>query len=281
VITDVAGVRVGHWTNDAAQTGCTVVLLPPGAVASGEVRGGAPGTREFEMLVPGRTVRTVNAVVLTGGSAFGLAACDGVMRWCEERGYGVETRVGVVPIVVGAVIFDLAVGDASVRPDAAAGYAACDAATEGAFECGRVGAGTGATYAKQAGFELARPGGIGTATFRDGDVIVSALVVVNAVGDIRGHGHPLERETQGQDGPTVENTTIGVIATNAALGKTSCHLVAQAGHAGMARAIEPVHTRRDGDALVAASCGQVASDVEVVSGLAALAVENAIYHAVL
>jgi L-aminopeptidase/D-esterase-like protein len=168
VITDVAGVRVGHWTDPVARTGCTVVLLPEGTTASGEVRGGAPGTREFELLAPERLVQSVDAVVLTGGSAFGLAACDGVMRWCEEHGRGLPTRAARIPIVVGAVLYDLAVGDATVRPGAAEGYAACEAATGGSFAVGRVGAGTGATVAKWLGPDATRAGGLGSATERDG-----------------------------------------------------------------------------------------------------------------
>lgn len=277
MITDVAGVRVGHWTDAVAQTGCTVVLLPPDAVASGEVRGGAPGTREFDLLVPGRLVEHVDAVVLAGGSAFGLAACDGVMQWCEERGIGFPTSAGPVPIVVGAVIFDLAVGDGSVRPDAAAGYAACDAASDAAVVEGRVGAGTGATLGKIGGPDTTRAGGLGTATVRDGELVVAALVVVNAVGHLR----PAPNVPPVRDRALRENTTIGVIVTNATLDKAACHVVAQSGHSGMARAIEPVHTRYDGDALVAAAACSVIAPVDRVCALAADAVENAIRRAVL
>ena len=145
MITDVPGVRVGHWTDEQARTGCTVVLLPDGTVGSGEVRGGAPATREFELLAPHRTVTRLDAIVFSGGSAFGLAACDGVMRFCEERGMGFPTEGGVVPIVVGAALFDLLEGVGSVRPGPAEGYAACEAATAGSMPVGRVGAGTGAT----------------------------------------------------------------------------------------------------------------------------------------
>jgi len=143
VLTDVPGVRVGHWTDPVAETGCTVVLFPAGTVGSGEVRGGGPGTREFDLLDPVRTVHRLDAAVLTGGSAFGLAACDGVMRWCEERGLGLPIKGGPVPIVAGAVLYDLAVGDGRIRPGPAEGYAACEAAVAGPFPTGRVGAGTG------------------------------------------------------------------------------------------------------------------------------------------
>jgi L-aminopeptidase/D-esterase-like protein len=265
VITDVRGVRVGHWTDAEAQTGCTVVLLPSGTVASGEVRGGAPGTREWELLAPERLVAQVDAVVLSGGSAFGLAACDGVVHWCEERGLGYPTRAGVVPIVVGAVLYDLAVGDPAVRPDAAAGYAACEAAATGAFGTGSVGAGCGART------------GLGTATERHGDVVVSAVVAVNAFGTVRG---PEPVAVPDAWSVPFGNTTIGVIATNARLDKTACLLTAQSGHDGLARALEPAHTTVDGDALVAAATGEVdAAALDLVRMLAARAVESAVRSA--
>lgn len=280
MITDVPGVRAGHWTDAVARTGCTVVLFPAGTVASGEVRGGAPGTREFDLLSPERVVNRIDAVVLAGGSAFGLAACDGVMRWCQERGVGFPTAAGPVPIVVGAVLFDLMQGDATVRPDADAGYAACVAATGGAIEVGAVGAGTGATVGKWLGREQARQGGIGTATETDDDLVVSALVAVNAFGDVR--PGPGERPAAvGIDpGAAFENTTIGVIATNASLDKLGCLLVAQSGHDGLARALEPAHASVDGDAIVAAAVGGVEAPVDHVRVLAARAVEDAIRAAV-
>ena len=279
MLTDIKGIRVGHWTNAKAKTGCTAVVLPRGAVASGEVRGGAPGTREFDLLAPGRLVEHVDVVMLSGGSAYGLATCDGAMRWCEEHKRGYKTgRGGLVPIVVGAIIFDLAVGDRTVRPDAKAGYAACDSAARGRFTTGRVGAGTGATIGKIGGPSTLRPGGIGTATERDGDVVVSALVVANAAGHLR-DGSVAPTPWAGRLAP-LENTTIGVIATNAVLDKNGCHLVAQSGHHGVARAFDPSHTRFDGDALVAVATGQAEADLERVRFLAAHAVEQAIRNAV-
>jgi L-aminopeptidase/D-esterase-like protein len=272
VITDVEGVRVGHWTDAVGRTGCTVVLLPEGTVASGEVRGGAPGTREFDLLAPERIVGRVDAVVLSGGSAFGLAACDGVVRWCEERGLGFPTAAGPVPIVVGAVLFDLMVGDASARPGPDSGYAACVAAATGPVETGSVGAGTGATVAKWHGREHARPGGIGTATWRDGELVVSALLAVNAFGDRLGAATTGEVDAAG----AFTNTTIGVIATNATLDKVGCLLVAQSGHDGLARVLEPVHATVDGDALVAAAVGGVEAPVDRVRLLAARAVQDAV-----
>ena len=275
------GVRVGHWTDAAARTGCTVVLLPEGTVASGEVRGGAPGTREFELLRPERLVSHIDAVVLTGGSAFGLASCDGVVRWCEEQGRGFVTRAARIPIVVGAVLYDLAVGDPSVRPGPEEGYAACVAAAEAEeVELGGVGAGTGATVAKWWGTEAERrPGGLGGAVERDGDLVVAALMAVNAFGDLVG---PERRALPPPAPPAAvgENTTIGVVVSNARLDKTGCLLVAQGGHDGLARALEPAHATVDGDAVVACATGVVETTVDRVRVLAARAVESAIRQAV-
>jgi L-aminopeptidase/D-esterase-like protein len=281
VVTSVPGVRVGHWTDDQARTGCTVVVLPAGTVASGEVRGGAPGTREWALLEPGRSVDRVNAVVLTGGSAFGLATCDGVARWCEERGLGWPTAAGPVPIVVGLVIYDLTVGDGAVRPGPAEGYAACQAARAGESAVGRglVGAGAGATVGKWRGPEAARPAGIGSACVTRDELIVAALVVVNAVGDpLAGADRPRVWELP-VPAPAVEATTIGVVVTNARLGKLECRAVAESAHDGLARALDPVHTAADGDAIVAAATGDVTAPVATVRSLGAWAVEQAINEA--
>jgi L-aminopeptidase/D-esterase-like protein len=262
VLTDVAGVAVGHWTDSEAATGCTVVLLPEGSVASGEVRGGAPGTREFDLLAPERMMTHIDAVVLTGGSAFGLGACDGVSRWCEENGRGFPTRAGRVPIVVGLVLFDLGVGDPAVRPGPAQGYAAAAGAGSGAHGTGRVGAGTGATLGGWRGSEHRRPGGLGAATERhqvDQTVVtVSALMAVNAYGDLFDPQAPVPAsELAGLlrvPAPAAfENTTIGVVVTDAPLDKRGCHLLAQAAHDGLARALEPAHSLVDGDAVVVVS----------------------------
>ncbi|HZQ28292.1 MAG TPA: P1 family peptidase [Acidimicrobiales bacterium] len=277
MITDVPGVRVGHWTDEAAATGCTVVLLPAGTVASGEVRGGAPGTREFALLAPERLVPGCHAVVLSGGSAFGLAACDGVMAWCEQRGIGFPTPAGPVPIVVGMVLFDLMVGDPSVRPGPAAGSAACEAAVDGAFAVGAVGAGTGARVGAWRGAGAVRPGGLGTATERDGALTVSALFAVNAFGDLADTASALPPPSAPSGFGT--NTTVGVIATNALLDKVGCLLVAQGGHDGLARALEPAHASVDGDAVVAAAVGGIDAPVDLVRVLAARATERAIRSA--
>jgi L-aminopeptidase/D-esterase-like protein len=277
VITDVPGVRVGHATN--GRTGCTVVLLPAGTVASGEVRGGAPGTREFALLAPERLVPGVNAVVLSGGSAFGLAACDGVVGWCEERGIGFPTPAGPVPIVVGMVLYDLVVGD-GVRPSATDGRAACEAAVAGSFALGAVGAGAGATVRKWTGrVEDVRPGGVGTGSATKAGLVVGALFAVNAVGDLPGDSSLDEPPRLPGALGLGENTTIGVVATNANLDKAGCLLVAQSAHDGLARALDPAHLSVDGDAVVACAVGGVDAPVDHVRVLAARAVELAVRSA--
>jgi L-aminopeptidase/D-esterase-like protein len=281
MITAVPGVRVGHWTDPVGRTGCTVALFPAGTVASGEVRGGAPGTREFDLLAPERLVAHLDAVVLAGGSAFGLAACDGVMRWCEERGIGYPTAAGPVPIVVGAVLYDLMVGDSHARPGPEAGYGACVEAIEGTFPVGAVGAGTGATVRKWQGREHARPGGIGSAAIVQDDVVVGALLAVNAFGGVLGeHAEAVPVPVHVDPGAAFANTTVGVIATNAALSKTECLLVAQSGHDGLARALDPVHASVDGDAIVAAAVGGVDAPVDAVRVLAARVVERAVRNVI-
>ena len=274
MITDVAGLRVGHWTDPVAETGCTVVLFPEGTVASGEVRGGAPATREFALLDPQRMVTRLDALVLTGGSAFGLAAADGVVRHCEERGAGFVTPEGPVPIVVALALYDLGAGDATVRPGADQGYAACVAATAGPVETGRVGAGTGARVSGP-DFPTRAPGGLVSAGARSGDLVVAALVAVNAAGQ-PGGDDALALRLADLPTPGLENTVIGVVATNARLDKLGCHLVAQGAHDGLARAVFPAHTRSDGDAFVAAATGEVEARVDVVRALSVHVVAQAI-----
>jgi len=283
-LTDVGGLRVGHWTDADAATGCTVVLLPAGTVASGEIRGGAPGTREWAVLDPGRLVDTVDVIALCGGSAFGLAACDGVMDFCRERGIGFPTSAGPVPIVVGAVIYDLGVGDALAHPGPTEGRAACEAAGDGPVEQGRVGAGTGATVGNWRGPDAVRPGGVGSVSVRHHDLVVAALAVVNAYGDVvlPGSRPPdVDLDATTLTGPPLrESTTLVVVATNAALDKAQCRLVAQAGQDGLARTIVPAHTQADGDATIAAATGPVDAAVGVVRTLAVRAVEGAVAAAV-
>jgi L-aminopeptidase/D-esterase-like protein len=268
----IPGVKVGHWTDAEARTGCTAVLFPDGTVASGEVRGGAPATREFALLDPQRLVDRVDAMLLCGRSAFGLAAADGAMRWLEERGRGFPTPAGPVPIVVAAALFDLPVGDASVRPGPDQGHAACEDARESGYATGAVGAGTGATVGQWRGEE--RPSGLAVAMEDDGELRVGALAVVNAFGDLR--GSPEGDPTTGHLGA---NTTLAVVATNGRLTKGECLLVAQSAHNGLARALEPAHTQFDGDAAIAAATGAVETQVETVRLLAARAVEHAVREA--
>ena len=300
-ITDVPGIRVGHWTDLEAATGCTVVLCPEGATAGVDVRGSAPGTRETDLLNPTCLVEQVHAVLLSGGSAFGLAAADGVMRWLEERGHGFDTGVARVPIVPAAILFDLAIGRADRRPDAAAGYAACEAATTGPVAEGNVGAGTGCTVGKVLGPNLATKAGLGTAAQRLEDgLIVGAIVAVNALGDvvdpetgqiIAGTRSPqggfldtlawLKRYPQGpQPDAPLRNTTIGVVATNVRLTKSQATKVAQMAQDGLARTIRPAHTLLDGDAVFALSCGDHPANHWLVGAIAAEVLARAIVRAV-
>ncbi len=266
-ITDVPGVLVGHWTGTG--TGVTVVLVPPGTTAAGEVRGGAPATRDLELLQPDRTIDTVDAVVLAGGSAFGLAAADGVMDWLAERGRGITTRGGVVPIVPTAAIYDL-VESGGERPRAEHGRAAVDAASGAPLSTGRVGAGRGATVGKWRGADHGVPGGLGSASARVGDATVGALAVVNALGDVLGEdGRVLAGSRAGPDAepfpdelPEQPNTTLVVVATDAELTKRDCWLVAQSAHHGLARALHPSHTRHDGDLTVVLATGAVEAHLD-------------------
>lgn len=261
-ITDIPGIRVGHDTNLAAGTGCTVVVCDIPTVGGVDVRGGAPATRETDLLRPMHMVEVVHAITLSGGSAFGLDAASGVMRYLEEHGVGLDTGVAKVPIVPAAAIFDLAFGSASVRPDAAAGYRACEQATAEPVAQGNVGAGTGATVGKMMGPALAMKGGLGSASTQLPDgTLVGAIVVVNALGDI------LDLQTQqliaGVRNPAggfvfdnpVGNTTIAVVATNASLTKVEVNKVAQMAHNGLAMVIRPAHTMFDGDTVFALALG--------------------------
>jgi L-aminopeptidase/D-esterase-like protein len=290
VITRVPGVRVGHATDRAGVTGCTVVLAPPGAVGSGEVRGGAPGTRETDLLRPGMLVEHVNAILLTGGSAFGLAAADGVVRYLEERGIGFPAGVAVVPIVPAAVLFDLGVGDPKARPGPSEGYAACDAASE-AVEEGSVGAGTGATVAKLHGPDRQVKGGVGTAAAEEEGVIVGALFAVNALGEILGEdGEVMVGARSETGGPPPQtpwpqgpwsNTVIGVVATNAQLSKERAHLLAIAAHDAVSTVVRPSHTIWDGDTVFTLATGQVPAAQDVLERLTHRAVAESIRRGVL
>ena len=302
-ITQVRGLEVGQFTDPRRPTGCSVVIARTGAVGGVDVRGAAPGTRETDLLDPANLVGVVHAVLLTGGSAWGLDAAGGVMRWLEEEGVGlyVGSAPGqVVPIVPAAVLFDLHVGDARIRPDAAAGYAACQAAGDEIAQ-GNAGAGAGATVGKLFGMPYAMKGGIGTASVTLEGVTVGALIAINALGDVvdPAAGTPIAgaRTEDGQqlrgsvaaalagDKPLAllagANTTIGVVATDAPLTKAQCQRLADAGHDGLARAIRPVHTMSDGDTLFALSTGMAgALDFNVLCTMAGEAVARACVNAV-
>ena len=280
-LTAVAGVRVGHSTDLAGVTGVTVVVPPTPNVTAVEIRGAAPGSRETALLAPGMRVETVQAIVLTGGSAFGLASVDGVVAALEADGLGHETLAGVVPIVPAAVIFDLWLGDSSARPDAEAGEEAYRSASGDPVELGSVGAGTGAAVAKWRGPSHVRKGGIGSASVRVGDATVGALVVVNAAGDaFTLEGVPLtggDHVPSGSPvGPMEENTTLAVVATDAGLDRADLTRLCVQGHDAMAACLRPSHTRYDGDAVFAVSCGEVEADRDALGAAAFEVVGRAI-----
>jgi L-aminopeptidase/D-esterase-like protein len=293
VITRVPGIRVGHYTDARGVTGCTVVLPPAATVGSGEQRGGAPGTRETDLLRPGTLVNEVSAVMLTGGSAFGLASADGAMRYLEERGVGYDVAgIARVPIVPAAVVFDLGVGDPAARPNADAGYAACLAARAGDVDEGSVGVGTGATVAKLHGTERALKGGVGSASAERDGVVVGALVAVNAFGEVLDEAGGVlagARDAPGDERPAAEmhdrpvtppNTVIGVVATNARLSKERANLVAVAGQEAIATAVRPAHTMWDGDAIFSLATGEMDAEQSTVEELAEAAVAASIRRAV-
>jgi L-aminopeptidase/D-esterase-like protein len=299
-VLDVPGIRVGHATDTVGLTGCTVVLPPPeGAVAGVDVRGSAPGTRETDALRPTALVERIHAICLCGGSAFGLAAADGVMTWLAGRGVGFPTNERPVPVVPAAVIYDLGIGSAQAYPDAAMGRAACEAAEreDGPLE-GSIGAGTGATVGKAAGPERAMKSGVGSAAVRLPDgTTVGALAVTNALGDVFGRdGRILAGARDGQGGfldatrvllgggpggALGANTTLGVIATDARLDRAGCRKLAELGHDALALAIRPVHTLYDGDTVFTLSVGERTVDPVVLGVAAVEALREAIERSVI
>jgi len=301
-ITDVEGIKVGHFTDSRRPTGCTVVLCESGAATGVDVRGSAPGTRETDLLSPINTVEQAHAILLSGGSAFGLDAAAGVVRYLEEKNIGFPTRTARVPIVPAAILFDLGIGDPKIRPNADSGYRACESARSGPIEEGSVGAGAGATIGK---IGPGRPmkGGIGTSSIKlPNGIVVGAIVAVNAVGNIidpktgrivagartadgKGFVDIIDWYRAGNasgQGPG-ENTTIGVVATNAVFTKTQMTKIAEMAHDGMARTINPTHTPNDGDVLFAMATGAsgIRGNVGAVGALAAEAVSEAILRAVM
>ncbi|MCC6187687.1 MAG: P1 family peptidase [Anaerolineales bacterium] len=308
-ITDVPGILVGHADDTQALTGCTVVLCPQGAVGGVDQRGGAPGTRQVDALRPVHLVQKAHAVMLAGGSAFGLDAASGAMRWLEEHGFGFEMRMARVPIVPSAILFDLGIGRADVRPDAAMGYRACLAASDARPPEGNAGAGMGCTVGKALGPQYGMKGGLGTASVELGQgVVVGAVAAVNAFGDIldeqgailAGCRQPADparfadalavmrtwaAASSGQPGQAMPNsagshTVVGVVATNAGLTKEEANKVAQMSHDGLARVIRPAHTMFDGDTIFALSAGDLALDVNVIGAFAAEVMAQAILNGV-
>ena len=309
-ITDVPGIQIGHADDPEALTGCTVVLCEEGAVGGVDQRGGAPGTREVDALRPMHLVQKAHAVVLSGGSAFGLDAASGAVKWLEERGVGFDVRVAKVPIVPAAILFDLAIGRADVRPDAAMGYRACENASTARPKEGNAGAGMGCTVGKILGPGQGMKSGIGTASVDlGGGAVVGAIVAVNAFGDVVENGKIVAGARSTNIGPvrigapgyfadtlavmktlvgkTIlhfsrggDATVIGVVATNAKLTKEEANKVAQMAHDGLARVIRPAHTMLDGDTLFALATGDKAVDVNIVGAYAAEVVAQAILNGV-
>ena len=302
-ITDVAGIKVGHFSDARRPTGCTVVMTEEGVTGGVDVRGAAPGTRETDLLNPTNLVDKVHAVMLAGGSAFGLDAASGAMRWLEEKGFGWPAGPTKVPIVPSAILFDLAMGDHKVRPDAEAGYKACEAASSNVPAEGSVGAGTGASVGKLYGMARAMKGGIGTASVKVGKITVGAIVAVNAVGDVidpktgevlAGARTPDGRQRlgitqailKGELPPALQAgmaTTIGVVATDAQLTKAQAQKLAQHAHDGLARTIDPIHTMWDGDTIFALATGKsgLPGNMMALGALAAQVMAAAVVRAVL
>jgi len=290
------GFTVGNYTDSVNGTGCTVVLCPPGSVASCEVRGNSPGSRELALLSPEKSMNEIHAILLTGGSAFGLAAADGVVRYLEETGIGYTTPWATVPIVPAAVVFDLNVGSASIRPGSPQGYEACKNAKP-FLQQGLIGAGAGATVGKWAGFESHMKGGTGVARIESGELQVACLSVVNAVGDVIDTDGKIIAGARDKEGKYLAvrdpyrrlthrsltaqtNTTLSVIMTNAKCSKLDAFRIAQRVHDGYARAIIPVHTMYDGDVSFVVSHGAIESQLDLVAELSASAAADAIRNAV-
>jgi L-aminopeptidase/D-esterase-like protein len=292
---DVPGVRVGHATDTEGLTGCTVVLFDRPVVGGVDVRGSSPGTRETDLLDPVAKVEEVHAFLLTGGSAFGLAAADGVMRYLEEQDVGYDTYIARVPLVPSAVIFDLAIGSAQACPDGQMGYAAASSAISGDFEQGNAGVGTGATVGKTLGIERAMKSGVGSVSIERGELVIGALAAVNPVGDVRNTAGRIvagPRLRDGSFGDSVgllaeaagrvrrgENTTLAVVATNARLTKSGVNKVACMAQDGLARAVHPAHTTFDGDTVFAATTGGVEAPLDLVGAYAARTVQESIVRA--
>jgi L-aminopeptidase/D-esterase-like protein len=286
-ITSVPGVSVGHWSDHEAMTGCTVIVPPSPNVTAVEIRGGAPGTREVALLAPGMAVEEIHAILLTGGSAFGLAAADGVISELEAAGIGYPTMFGKVPIVPSVVMYDLGVGQSSVRPDAESGRAAYRSRSSDPVVAGRVGAGTGATVAKWRGPETGRPAGLASVSLPCGEATVGVLVVLNAVGDvvdldgtpITGTGPDVSRTPDPDAHTPFANTTLAVVATDASFSRSELGRLAIRCQDALAAVLRPSHTRYDGDAAFVVSCGSVPADLDFAMEVVFAATAQAIVQA--
>lgn len=297
-ILDVKGIKVGQAQDFEGLTGCTVVICEDGATCGVDVRGGGPGTRETDLLDPINMIQKVHAVVLTGGSAFGLESTCGVSKYLEERNIGFDVGVAKVPIVVGAVLFDLGVGDSKCRPNIEMGYNACENSSDKELKQGNYGAGCGATVGKIKGSEFAMKGGIGSYSIKlDNGLVVSALIAVNAFGDVYEDGkviagvlnndktktlssYELMKNGFNKGGFSIDNTTIGVVVTNAKLDKAGCKKVSQMAHNGYAKSIFPIHTPHDGDTIFTMATGEVESDIVLIGSLATEVVEKSVINAI-
>lgn len=297
-ILDVKGIKVGQVQDTEGLTGCTVVICEEGATCGVDVRGSAPGTRETDLLDPINMIQKVHAVVLSGGSAFGLESTCGVSKYLEEHNIGFDVGVAKVPIVVGAVLFDLIVGDPKCRPNIEMGYKACEAATDKELRQGNYGAGCGATVGKIRGPEYCMKGGIGSYSIKlENGLVVSALVAVNAFGDVYEDGkliagvlddskkknlstYNILKEGFSKGGFSIDNTTIGVVVTNAKLDKAGCKKVSQVAHNGYAKSIFPIHTPHDGDTIFTMATGEIESDITLVSSIATEVVEKSVINAI-
>ncbi|GAA0102399.1 P1 family peptidase [Paraclostridium bifermentans] len=297
-ILDVKGIKVGQVEDKEGLTGCTVIICEDGGVCGVDVRGSAPGTRETDLLDPINMVQKVHAIVLSGGSAFGLESTCGVSRYLEEKGIGFDVGVAKVPIVTGAVLFDLGVGDPKCRPNIEMGYKACQIANNIELKQGNYGAGCGATVGKIRGSEFCTKGGIGSYSIKlDNGLVVSAIIAVNAFGDVYENGqviagvlnddktdflntYDLMKKGVNKGGFNIDNTTIGAVITNAKLSKAECKKISQMAHNGFAKSIFPIHTPHDGDTIFTLATGEVETDITLLGSIASEVVEKSVINAI-
>lgn len=297
-ILDVKGIKVGQVEDKEGLTGCTVIICEDGGVCGVDVRGSAPGTRETDLLDPINMVQKVHAIVLSGGSAFGLESTCGVSRYLEEKGIGFDVGVAKVPIVTGAVLFDLGVGDPKCRPNIKMGYKACQIANNTELKQGNYGAGCGATVGKIRGSEFCTKGGIGSYSIKlDNGLVVSAIIAVNAFGDVYENGqviagvlnddktdflntYDLMKKGVNKGGFNIDNTTIGAVVTNAKLSKAECKKISQMAHNGFAKSIFPIHTPHDGDTIFTLATGEVETDITLLGSIASEVVEKSVINAI-